>query len=222
MQYSKGFCICMDYACIKLDVYILTRLVKCFCTTGNFSECLKVFEFMMHNGSSPAVVVSFYILLHNLCKNRFLRTAYQALNDFRHTKILPDVTSYNILIDASIREHNQILTNKLLEKMNKQNLKPDAFTYGSLIRGHCKEGKISDALLGWNQMPGRGLIPSVVIYNTLLQAMLQRGIFWEFMSLLKVMVVEGFQPDEVTLRILNQAVSNGWMKRSPKVAGFWS
>lgn len=32
------------------------------------------------------------------------------------------------------------------------------------------------------------------------------------------MVVQGFQPNEVTLGILSQVVSNGSMKRFPKVA----
>lgn len=66
-------------------------------------------------------------------------------------------------------------------------------------------------------MRENGLTPSIAVYSTLLKAMLQSVKICGFISLLKAMVMEGCQPNEVMLGILNQAMSKGWTKKYPEV-----
>ncbi|KAI9107988.1 hypothetical protein K1719_020861 [Acacia pycnantha] len=206
----------MECEGIKPDPIGTTCLIQYFCKVGKFSACLELLELMLHDGCYPTI--TFNVVLDQLCKNGLLKTACDFFRYLQSTCFTPDIISYNILIHASIRKQNKLLLSQLFKDMYRQKLKPDHFTYGSVINGFCREGKISGALNIRKLMLENGIVPGIAIYNAILKAMFQRGKFWDIMGLSKIMAMEGCQPDKITFEILERATSKGWLKKYPEPA----
>ena len=45
---------------------------------------------------------------------------------------------------------------------------PNVVTYSSLIDGHCLQGQMDEAMKVFNCMAGRGVLPSHLTYNILI------------------------------------------------------
>ncbi|XP_073301629.1 uncharacterized protein [Primulina huaijiensis] len=205
----------MEFEGIKLDVVSSTCLIQYFCTTGQISESLKLLESMVSDGPPPNTV-TLNTLLIGLCKNRLLGMAEKIFNYVKGIGIPPNTVTYNILMRASVREDNDLLLYELSRDMHRQNLKPDASTYGCFIYSLCRGGKISLALQLRDQLLENGISANIFIYNAILEAMFKKGMFWQIIILFKDMAMDGCEPNEGSFGILKRASRNGWMRNYPR------
>lgn len=61
---------------------------------------------------------------------------------------------------------------------------PDSYTYGTLINGLCRLGKIGEAKELFKEMETKGCSPSVVTYTSLIHGLCQSGNLDEAMDCL--------------------------------------
>ena len=54
------------------------------------------------------------------------------------------------------------------QKLKQEGLKPDILTYGALLKGCCKSGRMQSALAVTKEMANAGLTRNAYIYNILL------------------------------------------------------
>ncbi|KAB2621996.1 pentatricopeptide repeat-containing protein [Pyrus ussuriensis x Pyrus communis] len=65
---------------------------------------------------------------------------------FETVDLEPNLQTYNVLIKISCKKKQFEKAKRLLNWMWEKGLEPDVFSYGTLINGHAKGGKLSDAL----------------------------------------------------------------------------
>lgn len=206
----------MDSKGLKPNIASMTCLIQFLGESGKSTECINLLIYMIHVGYSvTAITIAGNMLLNRLCKKGLLSDAKRLFNKFKDHGTFPDITSYNILIDAYIRKGNLLLAQCFLFDMYGRGLVPDATTYRSLTYAPFKETTI-DVVGLKEQMAKDGVRPSVSYYNSLLGATLRNGAFWDAYLLLVKMEIQGIESDAISCEIFDHAMSPGGRKRFSK------
>ncbi|KAF6155506.1 hypothetical protein GIB67_017861 [Kingdonia uniflora] len=86
---------------------------------------------------------------------------------------------------------------------------PDSYTYGTLINGLCKLGKISEAKELFEEMDAKDCSPTVVTYTSLIHGSCLSNILDEAMELFEEMSRKGIEPNMVTFSSLMDGLCKG-------------
>ncbi|KAK7327834.1 hypothetical protein VNO77_21927 [Canavalia gladiata] len=113
--------------------------------------------------------------------------------------IPPTVVALNILIKALCKNKETIDSAfRIFREMPKRGCQPDSYTYGTLINGLCKLGKIGEAMELFKEMELKGLAASVVTYTSLIHGMCQSNNLDEAIRLLEEMKRNDIEPNVFT------------------------
>ncbi len=99
--------------------------------------------------------------------------------------------------------------------MSQRGIHPDLFTYTTLIKGLCLEGRIGDARVVFSLMESYGMECDVVTYSTLIDGYCKAGMLEDAQLLFLEMNTKGCFPDVVTFATLIGAFAR--KKESAKV-----
>ncbi|KAG6469899.1 hypothetical protein ZIOFF_070832 [Zingiber officinale] len=150
------------------DSVSFNTILSMACKQCNSSMISRIFIRMDIEGTKLDTVGMICLMQYFSKANRPLE-CYNIFK-FKNAGIFPDITSYNILLHASIKEGDYFLMKCLLFNMYRQGLLPDGITYGSLSHGLCKEGNISSAVRLEDWMLELNIKPTMPYYNTILDA----------------------------------------------------
>ncbi|KAK5803186.1 hypothetical protein PVK06_030827 [Gossypium arboreum] len=153
------------------------------------------------------------MLSQALCKTSRSYTTLQLFYLMKKKGFVHSVCSYTALIYGFCREGMQDNVFQWLDFMQNNGCKPNVITYMIIVKFLFDNGKFEEAMNFVSKMERERCNPDLLPYNVILRELFHRDRLDDISEL-----IQGFQPDEVTLRILSQAVSNGSMKRFPKVA----
>ena len=97
----------------------------------------------------------------------------------------------------------------IIKTMASNGCEPDVVTYGTLIQGLCKAGRleIASRLLRTIQMKGMALAPQA--YNPVIQALFNRKRSNEAMRLFREMEEKGYPPDAISYKIAFRGLCSG-------------
>ena len=128
----------------------------------------------------PPNTVVYSTLIHGWAKVNDAKKAQGIFSLMRHEGVPCNAVTYNCVIHACVRVGDMEGAINLLHSMrggsheNGCILKPDKFTYSTIIKGYCGKGEIEQALSLFDGMLKEGLSPDLVIYNTLLDGCVKR------------------------------------------------
>ncbi|KAF6169216.1 hypothetical protein GIB67_013646 [Kingdonia uniflora] len=86
---------------------------------------------------------------------------------------------------------------------------PDSYTYGTLINGLCKLGKISEAKDLFEEMDAKDCSPTIVTYTSLIHGSCLSNILDEAMELFEEISRKGIKPNMVTFSSLMDGLCKG-------------
>lgn len=121
---------------------------------------------------------------------------------------IPDLMSYNNIIwsagnvaniDLAIDLFNTLVN----ESFRKNSLRPNVYTYGSLMHGCAKGKDYKKALYYLDNMLSKGINPNLVVYTSAIEACSEAGKYQEALRIIERMKPLGLKPD-VTL--INAAI----------------
>ncbi|XVF25744.1 hypothetical protein REPUB_Repub13aG0240100 [Reevesia pubescens] len=125
-----------------------------------------------------------------------------ALRFYRHMKevgVPTSVASLNILIKALCKNSGTMDSAlHIFHEMPNRGCPPDSYTYGTLINGLCRFGKLTEAKELFEEMKMRDCSPSVVTYSSLIHGLCQSKNINEAMGLLEEMKRNGIEPNVFT------------------------
>ncbi|KAK7398830.1 hypothetical protein VNO78_10003 [Psophocarpus tetragonolobus] len=157
-------------------------------------------------------VVTFGILVNNLCKARRIDEALEVFDKLKgkgegnRVGVEPDVILYNTLIDGLCKVGREDHGLSLLEEMKtKKQCRPNAVTYNCLIDGFCKAGKIGKACKLYSQMINEEVKPTVVTLNTLVDGLCKHGKVHRAVEFFNEMKGKGLKGSTVTYTTLISA-----------------
>lgn len=114
----------------------------------------------------PNTVV-YSTLIHGWAKQNDAKRALKVFNQMQAENVPCNAVTYNCMIHACVRVGDLQGSLDLLSTMKKR-IRPDKFTYSTIIKGYCGRGDVESALILFEEMLGDHLVPDLVIYNTLL------------------------------------------------------
>ncbi|KAK7246451.1 hypothetical protein RIF29_41319 [Crotalaria pallida] len=142
---------------------------------------------------------SYLAILDILVEENHVKRALAFYKEMRGMGIPPSVISLNILIKALLKNDETVDSAlRIFREMPNRGCEPDSYTYGTLVNGLCRLGKISQAIELFREMEQKGHSPSVVTYTSLIHGMCQSNNLDEAISLLEEMTKNGIEPNVFT------------------------
>jgi pentatricopeptide repeat protein len=116
----------------------------------------------------------------------------------------PDLMSYNNIIWCAGNIGKFELAKQLFaELQNVAKLKPNVYTYGSLLHGCAKIKGYRQALGYLDRMADEGIVPNQIVFTSAMEACAEAGKYREAMSVMDRILATGMRPD---LTMVNAAI----------------
>lgn len=203
----------------KPDVYAYNTIIYSLCRVGNFKKARFLLEQMELPGfRCPPDTFTYTILISSYCryslqtgsKKAIRRRLWEANHLFRimlFKGFVPDVVTYNALINGCCKTYRIGRALELFEDMNKRGCTPNRVTYNSFIRYYSAVNEIDNAVdtLRKMQKMNHG-IPSSSSYTPIIHALCEAGKVLEARDFLVELVDDGLVPREYTYKLVCDAL----------------
>ncbi|XP_010521277.1 PREDICTED: pentatricopeptide repeat-containing protein At1g77405 [Tarenaya hassleriana] len=208
-----------QYHC-KPDVYAYNTMIHALCRIGNFKKARFLLEQMELPGfRCPPDTYTYTILISSYCKfsmqtgcrKAIRRRMWEANRMFREMLFkgfVPDIVTYNCLIDGCCKTNRTGRAMELFEDMKKRGCVPNRVTYTSFVRYYSVTGEIDRAIEMMKTMKEMGHgVPGTSTYTPLIHALIEANRASEARDLLVEMVEDGLIPREYTYNLVLDALS---------------
>ncbi|KAH9619260.1 hypothetical protein KSS87_008119 [Heliosperma pusillum] len=162
------------------SVVTFNALIDGLCKVGKLEEARLVF-YKMEIGRNPSLFLrlsqgtdrvmdkaSLENLIARLCESGLYHKAYRLLTKLAENGVVPNIVTYNILINGMCRHRNMDGAFKIFKELQLKGESPDAVTYGTLINGLFKDYRDEEAMGMVEDMINKGISPSSSIYRSLM------------------------------------------------------
>lgn len=204
----------------KPDVYAYNTIIYALCRAGNFKKAKFLLEQMELPGfRCPPDTLTYTILISSYCKHSMQtgcrkairRRMWEANHLFRimlFKGFVPDVVTYNCLIDGCCKTNRIERALELFDGMVKRGCLPNRVTYNSLIRYYSAVNEIDKAIemLRRMQNVNHGM-PTSSSYTPIIHALCETGRMLEARDLLVELADGGSVPREYTYRLVCDALN---------------
>lgn len=170
---------------------------------GLFSTALSLLQ--SHNRLSDFAVAMFIKAYGN---RGDIRGAIHWFHRAKETKSGRCLFSYNAILGVLVKANRIVLARAVFGQIVMEGVvKPDVFTYTTMIRGYCKMGMTENAKKVFDEM---GCKPNLVTFNTMINGFCKKGLMECAMKIVdKMTKTEDCMPDTVTYTSL----IDGYCKR---------
>lgn len=203
----------------KPDVYAYNTTIYALCRVGNFKKARFLLEQMELPGfRCPPDTFTYTIFISSYCryslqtgcKKAIRRRLWEANHLFRimlFKGFVPDVVTYNSLINGCCKTYRIGRALELFEDMNKRGCTPNRVTYNSFIRYYSAVNEIDNAvdLLRRMQKMNHG-VPSSSSYTPIIHALCEAGKTLEARDFFVELVDGGSVPREYTYKLVCDAL----------------
>ncbi|XP_062198931.1 pentatricopeptide repeat-containing protein At5g25630-like isoform X2 [Phragmites australis] len=192
-------------------------LIKGYGIVGKPEESQRIFDMMGVEVSVRPNLTTYNILVKAWCDQRNLEEAWTVMGKMRACGVEPDIITYNTIASAYANNSETWRAEELIVEIQTR-VRTSERTWGIIIGGYCREGRLEEAFRCVRQMKGAGVLPNVVIFNTLLKGFLDSNDMAAVDNILGLMEQFGIKPDIVTYsHQLNAFSSLGHMAKCMKV-----
>ncbi|PON38361.1 Tetratricopeptide-like helical domain containing protein [Trema orientale] len=177
----------MDKLGCAPSVVTFNALIHGLCKAGKLEEAHLLF-YKMEVGRNPSLFLrlsqggsraldtaSLQMMVEQLCESGLILKAYKLLRQLADSGVMPDIVTYNSLINGFCKAGNINGALKLFKDMQLKGLSPDSVTYGTLIDGLQRVDREEDAFVLFDQMVKNGCTPSSAVYKSLMTWSCRRG-----------------------------------------------
>ncbi|KAK6277282.1 hypothetical protein POUND7_017605 [Theobroma cacao] len=199
----------------KPDVFAYNMIIHALCRVGNFNKARFLLEQMELPGFiCPPDVYTYTILISSYCKfsmqtgcrKAIRRRLYEANHLFRlmlFKGFVPDVVTYNCLIDGCCKTYRIEKALELYDDMNKRDCVPNRITYNSFIRYYCAVNEIDKGIEMMRRMQqmNHGLATNSS-YTPIIHALCEAGRVLEAKDFLLELISGGSIPREYTYKLV--------------------
>ncbi|GKU87740.1 hypothetical protein SLEP1_g2085 [Rubroshorea leprosula] len=205
----------------KQDVVAYNMIIHSLCRVGNFRKARALLEQMELPGfRCPPDVYTYTILISSYCKysmqtgcrKAIRRRLWEANHLFRimlFKGFVPDVVTYNCLIDGCCKTNRIERALELFDDMNKRGCAPNRVTYNSFIRYYSAVNEIDKAIEMMRRMQKMNHgIPTASSYTPIIHALCEAGRLLEARDFLVELVEGGSAPREYTYNLVCEALNS--------------
>ncbi|XP_057773300.1 pentatricopeptide repeat-containing protein At1g77405 [Salvia miltiorrhiza] len=205
----------------KPDIYAYNNVIYALCRVGFFKKAKFLFEQMELPGfRCPPDVFTYTILISSYCRyametgsrKAIRRRVWEANHLFRlmiFKGFVPDVVTYNCLINGCCKTGRVGRALELFEDMEKSGCVPNQVTYNSFIRYYSAVNEVDRGVEMLRRMQERGHgVPSSSSYTPIIHTLCEVGRLAEAVGFLVELVEGGSVPREYTCRLICNALDS--------------
>ncbi|XP_051149512.1 putative pentatricopeptide repeat-containing protein At1g13630 isoform X2 [Andrographis paniculata] len=170
-------------------------IMKCFCKQGKLEKSVEVLRDMIARNLSPDQGC-YNILIKYFCKAKNFKRAFELHDEMVRFRIKPNQVTYDTLINGFCVYGDLGDAEKLFSFLKGQKFRLSKVAYTTLIKAHCAKGDAWKALALFHQMSEAGFEISVKDYSAAINRLCKRSLLSDVMEFLRMMLVDGFSPDE--------------------------
>ncbi|KAA8546433.1 hypothetical protein F0562_002828 [Nyssa sinensis] len=203
------------------DVYAYNTIIYALCRVGNFKKAKFLLEQMELPGfRCPPDTFTYTILISSYCKHSLQtgcrkaikRRLWEANHLFRimlFKGFVPDVVTYNCLINGCCKTSRIERALELFDDMNKRGCLPNRVTYNSFIRYYSAVNEIDKAVEMLRRMQKLNCgTPSTSSYTPIIHALCEVGRAAEARDFLVELVDGGSIPREYTYKLVSNVLNS--------------
>ncbi|PIA62395.1 hypothetical protein AQUCO_00200413v1, partial [Aquilegia coerulea] len=205
----------------KPDVYAYNTIICALCRVGFFKKARFLLEQMELPGFrcppdtyTYTIFINFYCKysLQTGCRKAIRRRLWEANHMFRlmvFNGFVPDVVTYNCLIDGCCKTYRIGRALELFDDMIKKGCLPNRITYNSFIRYYSAVNEIDKAveMMGRMKLANHG-IPTTSSYTPIIHSLCEAGRVLEARNFLVELVDQGSVPRDYTYRLVCEALNS--------------
>ncbi|CAN8270882.1 unnamed protein product [Cochlearia groenlandica] len=184
------------------DTFTYNFLLKHLCKCGSLSVVYNFIDEMRDKFSVKPDLVSYTILIDNVCNSRNLREATRLVSALGDAGFKPDCFVYNTIMKGYCTLSKGSEAIGVYRKMKEEGVEPDLVTYNTLIFGLSKSGRVEEARKYLETMVDEGYEPDAVTYTSLMNGMCRKGDALGALGLLEEMESKGCAPNACTYNTL--------------------
>lgn len=193
----------------ELTEDILLTICRAYGRVHRPLDAVRIFRGMADFQLKPTQR-SYITIFDILVEENHLKMALSIYREMREMGIPRSVVSLNILIKALCMNNRTIdAALRIFREMPNRRFLPDSYTYGTLINGLCRLGKMNEAKELFHEMRQKCLTPSVVTYTCLMHGMCRSNNVDEAMKLLEEMKRVGIEPNVFTYSSVMDGLCKG-------------
>ncbi|GKV44168.1 hypothetical protein SLEP1_g51374 [Rubroshorea leprosula] len=184
------------------DSFTFNFLVKCLCKCRTLSTVYGFIEEMKNSFGIKPDLVTYTILIDNVCNSKNLREATRLLGVLNECGFKPDCFVYNTIMKGYCMLSRGSEAIEVFNKMKEEGVEPDLVTYNTLIFGLSKAGRVKEARKYLDIMVEKGHFPDAVTYTSLMNGMCREGNALGALALLEEMQRKSCSPNSCTYNTL--------------------
>ncbi|GMH28669.1 hypothetical protein Nepgr_030512 [Nepenthes gracilis] len=195
------------------DQVTYTTVISALVKAGSIEKARQVLAEMTRIGV-PANLVTYNILLKGYCKQLKMDNAKELIKEMAEgSGILPDVVSYNTLIDGCILIDDSAGALAYFNEMRARGIAPSKISYTTLMKAFALSGQPKLAHKVFDEMLNDPRVKvDQVAWNMLIEGYCKLGLIEETKRVVQKMREHGFYPDVATYGSLANGIA---MARKP-------
>ncbi|KAL9242296.1 hypothetical protein vseg_016313 [Gypsophila vaccaria] len=157
---------------VKLDVVAYNIVINAVGVKEGVDSAIRMLREMRDLGCVPNVA-TYNTVVKLLCDDGRTREAYGMVDQMRKSGCEPDVMTYHCFFRCLVKPKELI---GLFERMLESGVRPRMDTYVMLMRKFGRWGFLRPVMFVWEKMKELGSSPNEAAYNSLIDALLQKGL----------------------------------------------
>lgn len=185
----------MDTLNVKKDEAIYSALMDACGRANQLERALYVFEEMKRDGVWPNLV-TFAVLIGTCASVREPEIAFELFSEMKHWGYgRGNVIVYTALLDACAKSGWPERAELVMDVMIKKGVKPNQVSFGALMEGWTREGRIDRAFSVVDRMITiHGLAPNVILVGGLIDACKRRREYSHVTRIWSIVVQNKIRP----------------------------
>ncbi|KAK8613460.1 hypothetical protein V6N13_101222 [Hibiscus sabdariffa] len=180
---------------LQPDPYTMNALLLGLTGEGKIKEAMGLFWKLLTNGYP-----------YDQCTYGQCEEATSLLSKMATERIVPDIGTFNILLDAVSKQGTNDKGLEVLMVMDQNGVKPNGLTYRTMIRMYCALGEMNMAKDVFDSMETHGFAPDLAAYKMLINGYAKSKRKVDTVRLAEEMLQKGLTLDLETHTLLRGAI----------------
>ncbi|KAL3627532.1 hypothetical protein CASFOL_028895 [Castilleja foliolosa] len=203
----------------NLDTY--NTVLKGFSNSGYASEAHSIFAEMEGKDIKPNAT-TFANAIAGFYREQNYGGVGKMINLMKKYRMEPGISIYNVRIQSLCKLGRSVEAKALFDGILSKGMKPNRATYGHLVYGFCREGRLDVAKGLFEEMVAdRGLEPQAECYFTMVYYLCLGREFEVALGICKECMEKGWVPNITSMKLLvDGLVSIGKISEAKEIIGY--
>lgn len=186
----------------QLYIHMIEMLVNCDAIDAAKDLVGQMKTVFGEHLSSQAAAVAYSMVITGFARRKDSVSALKYYDEMKLARGVPDVVTFNTLLDACCRVGDTTNAARLFREMVTEGCTPDIISYSTLIKGFCHAGDLNAAMEHFMLMKRKEIVPDAIVFNSLLDGCAKSDMLALCEELIQDMIRLGITVSNYSLSIM--------------------